>query len=69
MGKPQVVFALVRHTPTGAESVRLTGASALVLCEEEEFNHIGINLMGSRDIQILVMNICIIIHMTTAVFN
>lgn len=43
MGKPQVVFALVRHAPTGAESVRLIGASALVLCEEEEFNHIVIN--------------------------
>lgn len=59
----------MRHEPTGAELERITGASAFVLCEEEKFNHVSVNLMDSHDFQTLIMNVCIILHMTIAIFH
>lgn len=62
-------MALVRHEPTEAALARITGASALVLCEEKTSNHIGVSWVGSEDFQTSIMNIGIILCITIAIFH
>lgn len=62
-------MASVRHEPTGAELGRITGASALELCEEKTFNHIGASWVGPEDFQPSITNIGIILLITIAIFH
>lgn len=68
-GNRRQFSASLRPQPNEAELVGVAGASASVLCEEEEFNHIGINLVSSQDFQTLIINVSIDLHLTIAVFH